>query len=135
MMNFLLALYSSLLIKILPLLVVSLLLTFLLIKAKMPKFFYLLIVVEVIAISVLHYSTVVTSISLYMEERVWIILFNMAILVGIYLMIPIHYVSHIQLDIVLLERGVIHFFEFIITVIAGVLTYYICKQLDEFFKR
>ena len=89
MMNFLLALYSSLLIKILPLLVVSLLLTFLLVKAKMPKFFYLLIVVEVIAISVLHYSTVVTSISLYMEERVWIILFNMAILVGIYLMIPI----------------------------------------------
>lgn len=87
MMNFLLALYSSLLIKILPLLVVSLLLTFLLVKAKMPKFFYLLIVVEVIAISVLHYSTVVTSISLYMEERVWIILFNMAILVGIYLMI------------------------------------------------
>jgi putative transposase len=46
MMNFLLALYSSLLIKILPLLVVSLLLTFLLVKAKMPKFFYLLIVVE-----------------------------------------------------------------------------------------
>lgn len=89
MMNFLLALYSSLLIKILPLLVVSLLLTFLLVKAKMPKLFYLLIVVEVIAISVLHYSTVVTSISLYMEERVWIILFNMAILVGIYLMIPI----------------------------------------------
>ena len=89
MMNFLLALYSSLLIKILPLLVVSLLLTFLLVKARMPKFFYLLIVVEVIAISVLHYSTVVTSISLYMEERVWIILFNMAILVGIYLMIPI----------------------------------------------
>ena len=89
MMNFLLALYSSLLIKILPLLVVSLLLTFLLVKAKMPKFFYLLIVVEVIAISILHYSTVVTSISLYMEERIWIILFNMAILVGIYLMIPI----------------------------------------------
>lgn len=55
MMNFLLALYSSLLIKILPLLVVSLLLTFLLVKAKMPKLFYLLIVIEVIAISVLHY--------------------------------------------------------------------------------
>ena len=89
MMNFLLALYSSLLIKILPLLVVSLLLTFLLVKAKMPKFFYLLIVVEVIAISVLHYSTGVTSISLYMEERVWIILFNMAILVCIYVMVTI----------------------------------------------
>ncbi len=89
MMNFLLALYSSLLIKIMPLLVVSLLLTFLLVKAKMPKFFYLLIGIELTAISVLHYSTVVTSISLYMEERVWIILFNMAILVGIYLMIPI----------------------------------------------
>ena len=89
MMHFLLAFYSALLLKVLPLLVVSLLLTFLLVKAKMPKFFYLLIVVEVITISVLHYSTVVTSISLYMEERVWIILFNMAILVGIYLMIPI----------------------------------------------
>lgn len=88
MMHFLLTLYSALLIKVLPLLVVSLILTFLLVKAKMPKLFYLLIVIEVIAISVLHYSTVVTSISLYMEERVWIILFNMAILVGIYLMIP-----------------------------------------------
>ena len=88
MMNFLLALYSSLLIKILPLLVVSLLLTFLLVKAKIPKIFYLLIGIELIAISVLHYSTVVTSISLYMEERVWIILSHMAIFIGIYLMIP-----------------------------------------------
>ena len=89
MMNFLLALYSSLLIKILPLLVVSLLLTFLLVKAKMPKLFYLLIVIEVIAISVLHYSTVVTSICLYMETKAWIILSHMAIFIGIYLMIPI----------------------------------------------
>ena len=88
MMNFLLTFYSALLLKVLPLLVVSLLLTFLLVKAKIPKIFYLLIGIELIAISVLHYSTVVTSISLYMEERVWIILFNMAILVGIYLMIP-----------------------------------------------
>lgn len=88
MMHFLLTLYSALFIKVLPLLIVSLLLTFLLVKAKMPKFFYLLIILEVIAISVLHYSTVVTSISLYMEVRAWIILFNMAILVGIYLMIP-----------------------------------------------
>lgn len=89
MMNFLLALYSSLLIKILPLLVVSLLLTFLLVKAKIPKIFYLLIGIELIAISVLHYSTVVTSICLYMETKAWIILSHMAILVGIYLMIPI----------------------------------------------
>ena len=88
MMNFLLALYSSLLIKILPLLVVSLLLTFLLVKAKIPKIFYLLIGIELIAISVLHYSTVVTSICLYMETKAWIILSHMAILVGIYLMIP-----------------------------------------------
>lgn len=88
MTHFLLTLYSALFIKVLPLLIVSLLLTFLLVKAKIPKFFYLLIILEVIAISVLHYSTVVTSMSLYMEERVWIILFNMAILVGIYLMIP-----------------------------------------------
>ena len=88
MMHFLLTFYSALLLKVLPLLVVSLLLTFLLVKAKMPKLFYLLIVLEAIAISVLHYSTVVTSISLYMETKAWIILSNMAILVGIYLMIP-----------------------------------------------
>lgn len=89
MMHFLLAFYSALLLKVLPLLVVSLLLTFLLVKAKIPKFFYLLIVIEVIAISVLHYSTVVTSICLYMETKAWIILSHMAFFVGIYLMIPI----------------------------------------------
>ena len=89
MMNFLLTFYSALLLKVLPLLVVSLLLTFLLVKAKMPKLFYLLIVIEVIAISVLHYSTVVTSICLYMETKAWIILSHMAFFVGIYLMIPI----------------------------------------------
>lgn len=89
MMNFLLTFYSALLLKVLPLLVVSLLLTFLLVKAKMPKLFYLLIVIEVIAISVLHYSTVVTSICLYMETKAWIILSHMAIFIGIYLMIPI----------------------------------------------
>ena len=89
MMNFLLTFYSALLLKVLPLLVVSLLLTFLLVKAKMPKLFYLLIVIEVIAISVLHYSTVVTSICLYMETKAWIILSHMAIFIDIYLMIPI----------------------------------------------
>ncbi len=89
MMNFLLTFYSALLLKVLPLLVVSLLLTFLLVKAKMPKLFYLLIVIEVIAISVLHYSTVVTSICLYMETKAWIMLSHMAIFIGIYLMIPI----------------------------------------------
>lgn len=89
MINFLLTFYSALLLKVLPLLVVSLLLTFLLVKAKMPKLFYLLIVIEVIAISVLHYSTVVTSICLYMETKAWIILSHMAIFIGIYLMIPI----------------------------------------------
>lgn len=89
MMNFLLTFYSALLLKVLPLLVVSLLLTFLLVKAKMPKLFYLLIVIEVIAISVLHYSTVVTSICLYIETKAWIILSHMAIFIGIYLMIPI----------------------------------------------
>ena len=89
MMNFLLTFYSALLLKVLPLLVVSLILTFLLVKSKMPKLFYLLIVIEVIAISVLHYSTVVTSICLYMETKAGIILSHMAFFVGIYLMIPI----------------------------------------------
>lgn len=89
MMNFLLTFYSALLLKVLPLLVVSLLLTFLLVKAKIPKIFYLLIGIELIAISVLHYSTVVTSICLYMETKAWIILSHMAIFIGIYLMIPI----------------------------------------------
>ena len=49
-MNVSQTLYSGLLIKVLPLLIGSLILTFLLVKSKMTKFFYLLIGIEVIAI-------------------------------------------------------------------------------------
>lgn len=82
-------LYSSLFIKLLPLLIVSLFLTFLLIKAKMSKLFYLLIVIEVIAILILHYSTISMSIILYEQTKAFITLSNMFIIVGIYLLIPL----------------------------------------------
>lgn len=82
-------LYGNLLIKVLPLLVVSLLLTFLLVKAKMSKIFYLLIVIEVIAIFAINYSTISMSMMLYEQTKAFSVLSNIAILVGIYLIIPI----------------------------------------------
>ncbi|MCI6075743.1 MAG: hypothetical protein MR702_00220 [Catenibacterium mitsuokai] len=88
-MNVSQTLYSSLFIKLLPLLIVSLFLTFLLIKAKMSKLFYLLIVIEVIAILILHYSTISMSIILYEQTKAFITLSNMFIIVGIYLLIPL----------------------------------------------
>lgn len=87
-MNVSQTIYSSLFIKLLPLLIVSLFLTFLLIKAKMSKLFYLLIVIEVIAILILHYSTISMSIILYEQTKAFITLSNMFIIVGIYLLIP-----------------------------------------------
>lgn len=87
-MNVSQTLYSSLFIKLLPLLIVSLFLTFLSIKAKMSKLFYLLIVIEVIAILILHYSTISMSIILYEQTKAFITLSNMFIIVGIYLLIP-----------------------------------------------
>lgn len=87
-MNVSQTLYSSLFIKLLPLLIVSLFLTFLSIKAKMSKLFYLLIVIEVIAILILHYSTISMSIILYEQTKDFITLSNMFIIVGIYLLIP-----------------------------------------------
>lgn len=88
-MNVSQTLYSSLFIKLLPLLIVSLFLTFLSIKAKMSKLFYLLIVIEVIAILILHYSTISMSIILYEQTKAFITLSNMFIIVGIYLLIPL----------------------------------------------
>lgn len=88
-MNVSQTLYSSLFIKLLPLLIVSLFLTFLLIKAKMSKLFYLLIVIEVIVILILHYSTISMSIILYEQTKTFITLSNMFIIVGIYLLIPL----------------------------------------------
>lgn len=87
-MNVSQTLYSSLFIKLLSLLIVSLFLTFLSIKAKMSKLFYLLIVIEVIAILILHYSTISMSIILYEQTKAFITLSNMFIIVGIYLLIP-----------------------------------------------
>ena len=94
-------LYSRLFIKLLPLLIVSLFLTFLLIKAKMSKLFYLLIVIEVIAILILHYSTISMSIILYEQTKAFITLSNMFIIVGIYLLIPL---LSIILYIILIKR-------------------------------
>lgn len=88
-MNVSQTLYSSLFIKLLPLLIVSLFLTFLLIKAKMTKFFYLLIGIEVIAILILHYSTISMSMMLYEQTKIFSTLSNMFTIVGIYLLIPL----------------------------------------------
>lgn len=88
-MNVSQTLYSSLFLKLLPLLIVSLFLTFLLIKAKMSKLFYLLIGVEVIAILILHYSTISMSMMLYEQTKAFSTLSNMFIIVGMYLLIPL----------------------------------------------
>ncbi|MGO5386920.1 hypothetical protein ACTQXK_05405 [Catenibacterium mitsuokai] len=88
-MNVSQTLYSGLLIKVLPLLIGSLILTFLLVKSKMTKFFYLLIGIEVIAILIFHYSTISMSIILYEQTKAFITLSNMFIIVGIYLLIPL----------------------------------------------
>lgn len=88
-MNVSQTLYSGLLIKVLPLLIGSLILTFLLVKSKMTKFFYLLIGIEVIAILILHYSTISMSMMLYEQTKTFSTLSNMFIIVGIYLLIPL----------------------------------------------
>lgn len=88
-MNVSKTLYSGLLIKVLPLLIGSLILTFLLVKSKMSKLFYLLIVIEVIAILILHYSTISMSIILYEQTKIFSTLSNMFTIVGIYLLIPL----------------------------------------------
>ena len=88
-MNVSQTLYSGLLIKVLPLLIGSLILTFLLVKSKMTKFFYLLIGIEVIAILILHYSTISMSMMLYEQTKAFSTLYNMFTIVGIYLLIPL----------------------------------------------
>ena len=88
-MNVSQTLYSGLLIKVLPLLIGSLILTFLLVKSKMTKFFYLLIGIEVIAILILHYSTISMSMMLYEQTKAFGTLSNMFTIVGIYLLIPL----------------------------------------------
>ena len=88
-MNVSQTLYSGLLITVLPLLIGSLILTFLLVKSKMTKFFYLLIGIEVIAILVLHYSTISMSMMLYEQTKIFSTLSNMFTIVGIYLLIPL----------------------------------------------
>ena len=89
LMNVSQTLYSGLLIKVLPLLIGSLILTFLLVKSKMTKFFYLLIGIEVIAILILHYSTISMSMMLYEQTKIFSTLSNMFTIVGIYLLIPL----------------------------------------------
>ena len=88
-MNVSQTLYSGLLIKVLPLLIGSLILTFLLVKSKMTKFFYLLIGIEVIAILILYYSTISMSMMLYEQTKIFSTLSNMFTIVGIYLLIPL----------------------------------------------
>ena len=88
-MNVSQTLYSGLLIKVLTLLIGSLILTFLLVKSKMTKFFYLLIGIEVIAILILHYSTISMSMMLYEQTKIFSTLSNMFTIVGIYLLIPL----------------------------------------------
>lgn len=100
-MNVSQTLYSGLLIKVLPLLIGSLILTFLLVKSKMTKFFYLLIGIEVIAILILHYSTISMSMMLYEQTKIFSTLSNMFTIVGIYLLIPL---LSIILNIILRKR-------------------------------
>lgn len=88
-MNVSQALYSSLFVRVLPFLILSLFLTFLLIKAKMSKLFYLLIGIEVIGIIVMHYSMISMSMMLYEQTKVFSTLSNMFIIVGMYLLIPL----------------------------------------------
>ena len=88
-MNVSQTLYSGLLIKVLPLLIGSLILTFLLVKSKMTKFFYLLIGIEVIAILILHYGTISMSMMLYEQTKIFSTLSNIFTIVGIYLLIPL----------------------------------------------
>ena len=88
-MNVSQALYSSLFVRVLPFLILSLFLTFLLIKAKMSKLFYLLIGIEVIGIIVMHYSMISMSMMLYEQTKVFSALSNMFTIIGIYLLIPL----------------------------------------------
>lgn len=88
-MNVSQALYSSLFVRVLPFLILSLFLTFLLIKAKMSKLFYLLVGIEVIGIIVMHYSMISMSMMLYEQTKVFSTLSNMFIIVGMYLLIPL----------------------------------------------
>lgn len=88
-MNVSQALYSSLFVRVLPFLILSLFLTFLLIKAKMSKLFYLLIGIEVIGIIVMHYSMISMSMMLYEQTKVFSTLSNMFTIVGMYLLIPL----------------------------------------------
>lgn len=88
-MNVSQALYSSLFVRVLPFLILSLFLTFLLIKAKMSKLFYLLIGIEVIGIIVMHYSMISMSMMLYEQTKVFSTLSNMFTIIGIYLLIPL----------------------------------------------
>lgn len=88
-MNVSQALYSSLFVRVLPFLILSLFLTFLLVKAKMSKLFYLLIGIEVIGIIVMHYSMVSMSMMLYEQTKVFSTLSNMFIIIGMYLLIPL----------------------------------------------
>ena len=83
------ALYSSLFVRVLPFLILSLFLTFLLIKAKMSKLFYLLIGIEVIGIIMMHYSMISMSMMLYEQTKVFSTLSNMFTIIGIYLLIPL----------------------------------------------
>lgn len=88
-MNVSQALYSSLFVRVLPFLILSLFLTFLLVKAKMSKLFYLLIGIEVIGIIVMHYSMISMSMMLYEQTKVFSTLSNMFIIIGMYLLIPL----------------------------------------------
>lgn len=88
-MNVSQTLYNSLFVRVLPFLILSLFLTFLLVKAKMSKLFSLLIGIEVIGIIVMHYSMISMSMMLYEQTKVFSTLSNMFIIVGMYLLIPL----------------------------------------------
>lgn len=56
---------------------------------KKQKLFYLLIGIELIIIFFVQYSTISFSVITFMESKEFIIILNMLVIIGIYLLIPL----------------------------------------------
>lgn len=81
--------YISIFKTILPYLILSLICTYILIILKKQKLFYLLIGIELIIIFFVQYSTISFSVITFMESKEFIIILNMLVIIGIYLVIPL----------------------------------------------
>lgn len=81
--------YISIFKTILPYLILSLICIYILIILKKQKLFYLLIGIELIIIFFVQYSTISFSVITFMESKEFIIILNMLVIIGIYLLIPL----------------------------------------------